>query len=112
MQQNDISIDNIMFLWESNRSPNIGMCNWGCALHMNENVESLWHVETEEAKDNLKNEKWWVGSMSSRVQSRKHEYLSKYYSKEVESFTIDKLAWQLYDKGYHSIFYIGEGYIF
>src|SRR5665213_2255505 len=60
VQYNDLSIDNIMLHWESDGSLKIGVCDWGCATHSGEDVLSLWHAETKEAKEKLRKEKFWV----------------------------------------------------
>jgi hypothetical protein len=63
VQHNDLSINNITLHWELDESLKIEVCNWGCTLHiLSENLESFWHVEIKEAKEKLKEEKWWVDS--------------------------------------------------
>lgn len=110
--QNDIFIDNIMLYWESKWK----FENWSlrlvCKSHTSKNVEWLWHVKTEEAKENLKKEKWWVALELFWVHNRKYQDLPIYYTKEVENFIKGKLARQLCDHGHDSILYVGEGYIF
>ena len=41
VQHNDLSLDNIMLHWETDGSLKIGVCNWGCAMHLGEEVPSL-----------------------------------------------------------------------
>lgn len=77
-----------------------------------ENVESLWHEETEVAKEILKREKWWVASELFMIQSMRHQNLPTYHTKEVESFTVGKLARHLYDQVHDSILYVREEYKF
>lgn len=47
MNNNDISINNIMFHWKSKGGLKIGVCDRGCVSHMSENVGSLWHAESK-----------------------------------------------------------------
>ena len=77
-------------------------------LHMGENVESLWHAKTENAKKSLENEKWWVVLELLRIYNMRHQDPPKYYTKEVESLTVGKLAWQFSDHDRDSILYGGE----
>ena len=51
VQHNEFSIDNIMLQWKLDGSLKIETHNLGHASHMSENVESLWHAKTAEAKE-------------------------------------------------------------
>lgn len=73
---------------------------------MGENVESLGHAETKKANKTLK-KKWWVAPELFRVQSMRNQDPSKYYTEEVDSFTVSQLARQHYDQGHDSIIYAG-----
>lgn len=46
-------IDNIMLHWELVRNVEFGVCGWECALHMDENVKSLWHAKTKDANEQI-----------------------------------------------------------
>ena len=64
-QLNEISIDNIILHREWDGSLKIGVCNLGSASHMGENIVSLWYVEIEKAKENLKeNGRWYLGCLT------------------------------------------------
>ena len=95
VQHNDLSIDNIMLHWETDGSLKIGVCDWGCATHSGEEVSSLWHAETPEAKEELKNDKFWVARELFYIQNRKHQDKPPYYTKEAECYTVGKIARQL-----------------
>lgn len=83
VQYNDIFINNIMLHWESDVRLKIGMCNGG-VTHKGENVQSLWHAESEETKGKLK-EKFWVAPKLLYVYNRRHQHLDVPYTKEVDA---------------------------
>lgn len=58
-------------------------------LHMDESVESLWHADTKDVEDKLKNEMFWVSSKLFRVHNRIPQDLIKHYNKLVECFTAE-----------------------
>lgn len=57
---------------ESNGNLKIGVYDFGCVSHTGENVELLWHAETEEAKENFQKKKLWVAPKLIRVHSKRH----------------------------------------
>lgn len=75
-------MDTAMFVDESLK---IEICDWGCVLHTNENVESLWHVKIVEANENLNKKKWWMAPRLLKVQNRRFQDPLKYYTKEAKS---------------------------
>ena len=52
VQHNILSVYNIMLHWEWVGNLKIGVCDLRYVLHMDENVESLLHMDIEEAKNN------------------------------------------------------------
>jgi hypothetical protein len=55
-----------------------GVHNWRCTLHTIENVESMWHAKTKDAKDKLKKEKFKVASKLFKTHSKRHQDPPKY----------------------------------
>lgn len=96
-----------MFHWELDGSMKIRVYDWGYALHKGENVEPLWHAKIEEAKENLKKKKWWVGPELFKVYNRRHQNSPKYYTM-AENYTVSKLARRLWDHGHDPILYAGD----
>lgn len=76
MQYNDFSIYNVIFHWVPIET-SILKCAIGVRIAQSENEESLWHVEIEEAKENLKNEKWWVGPQLFKMHIKIYEYFPR-----------------------------------
>lgn len=79
-QHNNLSIHNIMLHWELDGSLKSRVCHWGCALHTVENVESLWHVETEAAKDFLIFFKNLIFFKTSELFRMRHHDPLQYYT--------------------------------
>ena len=91
----------------------IGVCDWRCVSHMSENVDSFGHAKTKDAKEKLKQEKFWVALELFKVHNRRHHDPPKYDTKEIESFIVDKLAQQLCNMvmtQYSMFFFWGGGY--
>ena len=109
VQHNDLSIDNIMLHWESDGSLKIGVCDWGCATHSGEEVLSLWHAETVEAKEKLRREKFWVAPEMFYIQNRRHKDPDVYYTKEAECYAVGVLARQLCNDGDDRTLFADEG---
>ena len=99
VQYNDLSINNIMPHWESDGSLKIWVRDWECMPYMGENIESLWHVETNNAKEKSK-ERWWVAPELFGVQRRRQQDRPNYYTKEAVAFTVGKVTSQLYNQGH------------
>lgn len=87
-QHDDLATDNIMLHWELDKCMIIGGCGWKCTLHMGEKVESLWYVETKDAKEKMKKVKFWVALELFRVHKWRHHDLPKHYTEVVERLTV------------------------
>ena len=109
VQHNDLSIDNIMLHWKSYIRVE---CKIKVVLCIN--VRMLNHFGMWNQSGNGKLEKWeWrVTPKLFRVHSKRHQVLLKYYTKEVESFMVRKLAKQLCNQGHNSIVDAKERYKF
>ena len=96
MQHDDLFINNIMLHWKLDVSLKIRVCNRGCTSHT---VRMLIYCGMRKPKRRRKFKK--KGEVMAlelfRDQSMRHQVSSKYYIKEVENFTVNKLAWQLCD---------------
>lgn len=84
----------------------------GCTLHRGENVDSLWHVESEEANEKLKKQKWWVAFILFRATIGGIKNHLEITPRRLRVFIVGKLTRQVCDQGCNSIFYIGERHKF
>lgn len=105
VQHNDLFIDNIILHWELDGSLKIGIYDWGCTLHMGENVESLWHMEPMMPRNNgRRNFRWLSSCLGSTIRDIKiclHIALRKLRV----LLSTNKLAWQLCNYGHDPILF-------
>lgn len=55
VRHNDLCIDkiDIMLYWGTCKNMKIGVCDYECTSHMDENVKSSWHAKTEDANEQI-----------------------------------------------------------
>jgi hypothetical protein len=102
MLQNHLSIYNIILHWE----PKIGVCDWECATHSREKVQSLWYAKCYDVKEIMKEKMFRVAPELCYVHNVRQMTLDVHHTK------VNVLARQLWNNGDDDKHLVGDNQIY